>query len=126
VEWDSLLGEREMIAVDHARRVDLTGNERACGVAFTADVVTVPRDADRGEILVRVAHGYGGDLDPGCGSEATGTHPRQRRVPSGMDPTRDQILDLAFVVGTEHVVEVEILLTEPPRKPSQMMTTLGS
>ena len=38
--------EREVVAVDHARRVDLAGEQRTRGVALAADVVAVLADAD--------------------------------------------------------------------------------
>ena len=42
----ALAREREVVAVDHARRVDLAREQRAGRVALAADVVAVLADAD--------------------------------------------------------------------------------
>ena len=49
--------EQQVVAVDHARGVDLAGDERAGGVALAADVVAVETDADVEAPNVEVAAG---------------------------------------------------------------------
>ena len=66
----------------------------------------------RGQVAVGVAHGDGVRLlAPGTG-HAVSPNPGQRRIPRHGDAAVELRLDLALVVGIQHVVKLEIVTPE--------------
>ena len=106
-------GQREQGGL---RRVDRTGRRRPArpGPATAWSPRSGPHDDDRGQVAVGVAHGDGPRVR---GSQAARPHPGERRVPGDVDAAGGEVLDLALVVGVQHVVEGEIVLGEPAAEP---------